>query len=100
MPSAVTEGSGDADDLGPITDEELTELALSCAPVLVPAEDAVPLAEHLGHGSGLLPEWYMPAPTARPRARWRLPVVLVLVGAFVAVEAAGLCSTFGQLVPS
>jgi hypothetical protein len=30
---------------------------------------------------------------------WQVPVVLVIVAAFVIIEAFGLCSTFGQLVP-
>jgi hypothetical protein len=33
-------------------------------------------------------------------SRWRLPVVLVIVAAFVIIEAFGLCSTFGQIVPA
>ena len=61
--------------------------------------DAVPLAEYLGQSDGLLPLWYMPSPMVRGGSRWRLPVVLVIVGAFVLIEALGLCSTFGQLVP-
>jgi hypothetical protein len=84
----------------PLTDEELTRLALGAAPMTVPTEDAVPLAQYLELEDGLLPAWYMPSPMARHHARWRLPVVLALVGAFVAIEAAGLCSTFGQVVPA
>jgi hypothetical protein len=41
----------------------------------------------------------MPAPMARRAKGWRVPVVLVIVGAFVVIEALGLCNTFGQLVP-
>ena len=87
---------------GGITDEQLTELALAADPDEPMDEDAVPMAVYLGdldQSGGLLPPWYMPAPMARRGSRWRLPVVLVIVAAFVAIEAAGLCSTFGQLVP-
>ena len=89
-------GSGSAD---PLTEQELTALALAADPSDGVADDAVPLADFLGQGSGLLPAWYMPAPMARRSPRWRLPVVLAIVGAFLLIEAVGLCSTFGQLVP-
>jgi hypothetical protein len=83
----------------PFTEDELTELALSADPGVPIEADAVPLAEYLGQSDGLLPLWYMPSPMVRGGSRWRLPVVLVIVGAFVLIEALGLCSTFGQLVP-
>ncbi|HZM56226.1 MAG TPA: hypothetical protein VFC03_14490 [Acidimicrobiales bacterium] len=83
----------------PFTEAELTELALAADPSLSADADAVPMAEYLGQVDGLLPPWYMPTPMVRGGSRWRLPVVLVIVGAFVIIEALGLCSTFGQLVP-
>lgn len=91
----VDEGTG-----GCPSDAELTALALAAPPLERPADDAVPLATFLGLEPGLLPAWYMPTPMARIRPRWRLPVVLALVAAFVAIEAFGLCSTFGQVVPA
>jgi hypothetical protein len=81
------------------TEAELTELALSAdrdAPI---DEDAVPMAVYLGQTAGLLPEWYMPTPMLRRARSWRVPVVLAIVGAFVILEAVGLCSTFGPVVP-
>ncbi len=90
---------GTADGRSVLTEAELTELALAAEPMSAPAEDAVPIATFLGQGPGLLPTWYMPAPMARFSPRWRLPVVLALVGAFLIIEAFGLCSTFGQVVP-
>ena len=62
--------------------------------------DAVPLATYLDDAPGLLPAWYMPTPMTRIRPRWRTPVVVAIVAAFVAIEAFGLCSTFGQIVPA
>jgi hypothetical protein len=87
------------------TEDDLTALALAAPPMAVPADDAVPMAVYLGQGTGLLPDWYMPPPMSRMgmsrvHPRWRLPVVLVLVGAFLVIEAFGLCSTFGQVVPA
>ncbi|HVC68396.1 MAG TPA: hypothetical protein VND44_12440 [Acidimicrobiales bacterium] len=82
------------------TEDELVVLALAARPMTVPAEDAVPMAAYLGGDEGLLPDWYMPTPTTRVRARWRLPVVLGLVAVFLVLEALGLCSTFGHVVPA
>lgn len=83
----------------PFTDDELAELALNGDPDEPLDEDAVPLSVYLGQVPGLLPSWYMPAPMTRSRRRWELPVVLVIVAAFLIIEALGLCSTFGQIVP-
>ena len=96
-----TTRSGATRDPSPITEAELTELALSAQAGLPPARDAVPITDYLGGGTpGLLPAWYMPTPMARVNPRWRAPVVLTVVAAFVLIEAAGLCSTFGQVIPA
>ena len=92
-------------DTCPLTGDELCALALGAEAGGRPADDAVPMAEYLAahgsdEGSGLLPSWYMPAPMSRVSPRWRTPVVLTIVGAFVLIEAFGLCSTFGQIVPA
>lgn len=82
----------------PWTDEELTALALSedlDAPL---DEDAVPFRFGQGSGSALVPTWYMPPVVTRLQNRGWRTVVLVLVFAFLFIEAAGLCSTYGQLV--
>jgi hypothetical protein len=82
-----------------LSDAELTELALTADPDAPLADDAVPMEVYLGQAPGLLPEWYMPAPMLRRARAWRVPVVVTIVGAFVIIEALGLCSAFGQLVP-
>ena len=82
------------------TEAELTELALAADPAGLIDDDAVPVAEYLGQHAGLLPSWYMPTPMARSGSRWRIPVVVAIVAAFVIIEAFGMCSTFGQLVPA
>lgn len=82
------------------TEAELTALALAADPNGPLDDDAVPLAQYLGVHAGLLPSWYMPTPMARSGKPWRIPVVLAIVAAFVIIEAFGLCSTFGQLVPA
>lgn len=89
----------------PFSEEELCALALATEAGRPPADDAVPLGEYLDAqdtdgASGLLPAWYMPTPMARMSPRWRTPVVLAIVSAFVLIEAFGLCSTFGQVVPA
>ena len=82
--------------------EDLTRLALAADPDEPLGDDAVPIWQVLGAPTdALLPSWYMPAPmgSATPR-RWsrrRRLVVLVIVVAFLALNAAGLCSTYGHI---
>jgi hypothetical protein len=83
----------------PLTDEELTTLALAADPSTPLADDAIPLHVHLALFAGSLPQWYMPPAMARSRSgsRWRLPVVVAVISAFLLIEALGLCNTYGQL---
>jgi len=91
-------------DVFPLTDQELCALALGAVADRPPAHDAVPIGDYLAarggavDDGGLLPSWYMPAPTTRMRPRWLTPVVLAIVATFLLIEAAGLCSTFGHIV--
>jgi len=85
---------------GPLSDAELSALALAADPDPALGDDAVPLAEVLGPGGPrLLPEWYMPAPMGRagPLRGWRRRVVLLVIASFLLITAAGLCNTYGQL---
>jgi hypothetical protein len=82
-----------------ITEDELTELALAADPAAPLAEDAVPISVHLSQfAAAPLPLWYMPA-VARSGGgrRWKLPLVLAVVSAFVLIDALGLCNTYGIL---
>jgi hypothetical protein len=94
------ECDGTAEEYGHFTEAELTALALAADPNGRIDDDAVPVAEFLGQSAGLLPAWYMPSPMVRGAKPWRIPVVAAIVAAFVIIEAFGLCSTFGQLVPA
>jgi hypothetical protein len=82
--------------------EELTRLALAADPDAPLDDDAVTIWHVLGAPvGGLLPSWYMPAPMGSGRRRrWsrrkRIVVLLVIV-AFLAIDAAGLCSTYGNI---
>jgi hypothetical protein len=82
----------------PLTDEELTALALAADPTAPLSEDAVPLSVHLAHFGAALPLWYMPPAVSRGGRAWKMPVVLAVVGAFLLIEGLGLCNTYGQLV--
>ena len=84
--------------LTPLTDDELTELALAADPHEHLEPDAVPL-EGASDDFALLPRWYMPAPiaTARPRTLWRTTVSILLISAFVTITALGFCITYGRL---
>ena len=88
----------------PITDEQLTELALAADPEVTVADDAVPLSELLrseewAEGDELLPDWYMPAPMGAGRLLqgWRRRIVLLIVASFLLINAYGLCSTYGHV---
>lgn len=81
----------------PLTDEELTALALAADPNEPIGRDAVPLSVHLRSAGLALPLWYMPPPATRTGQRWRVPFVATIVGAFVLIEALGLCNTYGVL---
>ncbi len=79
-----------------LSDEELTALALAADPDQPLDQDAVPLSEYLEGSVGLLPEWYMAPAMARHIRRGPQLIVLMVIGAFLVIEAFGLCSTYGQ----
>jgi hypothetical protein len=83
---------------GTITDDELTALALAADPDQPLDSDAVPMSDYLSSQNvGLLPEWYMAPVMTRHISRAPQLVVLIVIGAFLLIEAVGLCSTYGQL---
>lgn len=81
------------------TDEELTALALAADADAPVAEGAIPLWDVIDSGAAPspLPGWYMPAPMGRTHlvTGWPRRAALLVIIAFVAVNAAGLCSTYG-----
>ncbi len=80
-----------------ITDEELTELALTADPDAPLPADAVPIGVYLSKFAAPLPLWYMPPVVRSGGRRWKMPVVLAVVAAFVLIDAMGLCNTYGIL---
>jgi hypothetical protein len=81
----------------PVTEDELTALALAADPDAPLSADAVPLSMHLAQFAGALPQWYMPPAMARQGSKWRLPVIGTIVAAFLLIEGLGLCNTYGIL---
>jgi hypothetical protein len=83
-----------------VSDEELSALALAADPDGVVADDAVNLWDVVGQDRGPLPDWYMPPVSAGPRThpRWRRRIALLIICAFLTVDAYGLCVTYGYLV--
>jgi hypothetical protein len=81
----------------PFTDAELTALALAAEPDQGVDADAVPIDVYLARADQPLPTWYMAPVMARTSGRLRRGVILAVVGAFLLIEAFGLCSTYGQL---
>jgi hypothetical protein len=82
----------------PLTDAELTALALAADPGAPLDDDAVPMHVHLALFGAPLPLWYMPPAIARGGRRWKLPIVIAVVASFLLIEGLGLCNTYGQLV--
>ncbi len=80
-----------------ITDDELAELALAADPDAPLSDDAVPIGVHLSQFAAQLPTWYMPPVVRSGRRRWRTPVVIAVVSAFLLIDALGLCNTYGIL---
>lgn len=84
-------------DEAPFSDEELEALAIAAEPNPPLAPDAVPVEQFLGLQPAPLPEWYMAPVTLRRAGRWHRVGILAFVAALLLIEAAGLCSTYGQL---
>jgi hypothetical protein len=83
-------------DLGPISDDELTELALAADPDQPIDPDAVPLGPACDR-PGLLPAWYMPVTARGTHKRWHRALVIAAIVGFVVINAFGFCITYGLL---
>jgi hypothetical protein len=94
--SSLVLESEDAEVCPPISDEELTALALSADPDQPLDDDAMPMGDYLAEAYEPLPGWYMAPVMARHSGRRRQAVILSVIGAFLLIEAFGLCSTYGQ----
>ena len=86
-----------------VPDDELTAEAMAADPDAPVGDGAVSLWSldaDGGRAENLLPGWYMPSPVGGPsrHGRGRKRVVYLLVAAFVLINAAGLCSTYGSVV--
>ncbi len=89
-----------ADDLPPLTEAELEAQALAAPRSDVADEDAIPYWEMTDRQDmGQLPDWYMPTSPAGTRqlVGWKRNLAWGLVGTFLAIDAAGLCSTYGRI---
>ncbi len=86
-----------ADATEVVSGEELEALALAADPSQPIPDDAVPYDQVVGASPSLLPDWYMGHATRVHASRWRRPVVLAVVIAFLVIDAAGLCSTYGVI---
>lgn len=91
--------SGTLEDPNPaFTDAELSALALAADPDQPLDVNAVALNLSPAFGAGFLPTWYMPPVMCRGSRKWRIPVVLSIVGALFTIDAFGLCITYGHVV--
>jgi len=80
----------------PVSDDELTALALAADPDIEVGPGAVSIWAEAEAEPQLLPAWYMPRPRRRASGRQRL-VIGVVVAAFLLINASGLCSTYGSV---
>ena len=102
--SVIRDGSDSGREWGTMTDDELTALALAAPPLVDAGDDAVSVWDVLQDDgrdlTAMLPGWYQPGAMRRPTllVGWRRRVVLGTVIAFVALNAFGLCSTYGHVV--
>jgi hypothetical protein len=78
----------------PLTDDELTALALAADPDVLIPDDAIPFGQP-GVDGALLPAWYMPVPGSFRRTRPRVVAVAAIIGSLLLVNGAGLCVTYG-----
>jgi hypothetical protein len=80
-----------------IDDDDLTAEALAADPDAPVGADAISFWSLQEREAPDLPEWYMAAPmTSRPHLTgWKRRVALTLIIAFVLINAAGMCSTYG-----
>jgi hypothetical protein len=79
------------------SDEELTALALAADPDAPIPDGAVPIGIHLARFGSALPLWYMPPAVRQGGRRWKAPFVIAVVAAFLLIDVAGLCNTYGIL---
>lgn len=90
----------------PLTDDELCAAALAADPDTAADADAACFWDVIdSRPAHVLPDWYMPAPMGGTRALigWRGQLVrlnvALIVASFLAINAYGLCNTYGQLHP-
>lgn len=78
-----------------ITDAELEQLALTAQAHDPFADDVEPFADPDGQAeTGLLPEWYMPAPSNRLGPGRRLGLTALAIGMLI-INVGGFCTTYG-----
>ena len=79
-----------------VSDEELTELALAAAPTRT--STTTPCRSGRSSPPPICcPSWYMPASAGHAEPGWRRRIALVVVGAILLINAAGLCVTYGPV---
>jgi hypothetical protein len=92
-------GAAPTDELEPqpVSDAELTELALAADPDTPVPGDAVSLWDLEGApAASLLPAWYMPAPMpGRTATRRQRALIALIVASFLLINGYGMCSTYG-----
>ncbi len=84
-----------------VNDDELAALALAADPSENLGDDAVSVWTALGiDRRSPLPLWYMPPATGgtAPRPGWRRRAAVIVIVAFLTINAYGLCNTYGDIL--
>ena len=102
MPTGAARSPQPPRRLSGVVDLDVLErLAVDGDPDAPLSHDAVPFDQVVGADdrAELLPEWYMPRPMAgiAPLRGWRRATAWLIIAAFLAVVASGLCTTYGVL---
>jgi hypothetical protein len=100
VPELELDDEIEVDEEVEIDDDELAALALAADSDAPLADDAVSLWQLNVGAPDLLPEWYMPPPMPGRRrlSRGQRRVAWLVIATFVAIDAYGLCSTYGSVV--
>ena len=89
-----------AQEVDPVSLDELTAQALAADPDTPVAADAEPFSAGAPAVDPLLPSWYMPGPTTYRRRSGHRIAALTVIASFLLINAFGLCITYGHLVPA
>ncbi len=97
----IADDSDDEIGTEEFSDDELAGLALAADPGASLGDDAVSVWTALGiDRRSPLPPWYMPTAVGgtKPGRGWRRRSAVIVIVAFLVINAYGLCNTYGDIL--